>query len=274
MRRIFTINNGWLCGLLLWAGCSSEGIGFVEPEAATHSVAWLKAQCTGTSALLTSEVVIQGRIVANDAFGEWSRALVLADESGGITLYADAASLAVRYPFGATVRLYANGLRLYDYGGKIVVGAAEPNRYGGFGIPAAAIAAHLHRGADRSDPPVPQTVTIAEIEAAGPARADTYVRLEEVAFDEAGCSWCDRDPETGRLVTTERTLTDAAGHTLVVRTRGGCHYAHEPLPEGKGSVCGIIDWFNGKVTLRIVNREIDFPAPAEVTPAAPSRAYP
>ena len=272
MRPIFAI-SGLLLLLSLPAGCTSEGLGSTEPEAGNRSVGWLKAQCRGASFLLTEEIVVRGRIVANDAFGEWNRALVLADGSGGITLYADAASLADRYPFGATVLLYANGLRLYDYGGKIVAGAAEPGAYG-FGIPAGAVASHLHRGADLPEPPEPRTVTLAEIEAAGTALADTYVQIDGVQFCEPGCSWCDRDPATGRFVTTERTVADDAGRTLTVRTAGSCLYAREPLPAGKGSLRGVLDWFNGKQTLRIVNRGIDFPDAAPVTPAAFSRADP
>lgn len=254
MRRICF--NGLLPVLLLLGGCRSEGIAppGEEPAGGLHSIAWLKAQCTGESRLIRSEIAVSGRIVANDAYGEWSRALVVADASGGITLYADAGLLCDRYPFGAGVTLYLNGLRLYNYGGKIVVGAADPPAYG-FGIAQEQIAAHLHRTADAPADPVPRTVALAEV---GAGEVDTYIRVTEVHFVEQGASWCDRDPETGRFVATERTLADDAGHTLLVRTLGSALYAEDPLPSGKGSVCGVVDYFNGKYTLRVVNREIDF----------------
>ncbi len=235
-------------------GCSRSD-GWDDPEKEepeTYSIAWLKSQGKGESRLLTEAIVVRGRVVANDRFGEWSRALVIEDETGGITIFADAARLADRYPFGATVVLYCNGLRLYDYGGKIVVGA-EPSAYG-FGIAEEAVASHLHRGEDRPSAPEPRVVSLDGIRT---ELVDTYVQVRNVRFCERG-SWCDRDPETGRYVDTERTIVDEAGHTFLVRTSGGCLYAKEPLPEGKGSICGVVDCFNGKYTLRVVNREIDF----------------
>ena len=256
MKRISFNRLFALLLLPLWMGaCSAEGIGDTgEDPAGTRSIGWLKAQCRGESTLIRNEWVIRGRIVANDAYGEWSRALVVADQTGGITLYADASSLADRYPFGASVVLYANGLRLYNYGGKIVLGAATPTDYG-FGIPSEAIASHLHRAPDAATAPEPATIPLADL---GAAQVDTYVRVTGVRFAQPGRSWCDRDLETGRHIATEHTLLDEAGHAFTVRTIGSCIYAQEPLPSGKGSLCGVIDCFNGKYTLRVVNREIDF----------------
>lgn len=254
-----------LLGLLTLAGCRDAGISFAEPEAPAGrcSIAWLKGACRGESTLVTADWVVEGRIVANDAYGEWSRSVVLSDASGGITLFAAAGRLADRYPFGASVRLYLNGLRLYDYGGKIIVGAADPTPYADgtgfdFAVPEELVAAHLHRLEDAGDPPVAQRVTL---DAIGPDCIDRYVRIEEVYFVEAdeGLRWCDRDPETGRHRTTERTIADSAGRTLRVRTLGGCLYADEPLPQRSGSLCGVIDYFNGSYSLRVVNREIAFP---------------
>ena len=47
-------------------------------------------------------------------------------------------------------------------------------------------------------------------------------------------------------------------------------YATEPVPQGTGSVYGIIDYFNGKYTLRIANREVDFATVAARPTACPS----
>ena len=74
---------------------------------------------------------------------------------------------------------------------------------------------------------------------------DTYVHFEGVRFVQQG-NWCDPDPETGRPATTERQIADASGREFTVRTAGTCTYATEPVPQGTGSVYGIIDYFNGK----------------------------
>ena len=66
------------------------------------------------------------------------------------------------------------------------------------------------------------------------------------------------DPETGRAVATEREIVDTRGRTFTVRTAATCVYAKEPLPQGTGSLYGIIDYFAGKYTLRVTNREAEF----------------
>ena len=73
-----------------------------------------------------------------------------------------------------------------------------------------------------------------------------------------GKTWCDTDPETGRAVATEREIVDTRGRTFTVRTAATCVYAKEPLPQGTGSLYGIIDYFAGKYTLRVTNREAEF----------------
>ena len=45
---------------------------------------------------------------------------------------------------------------------------------------------------------------------------------------------------------------------FTVRTAATCVYAKEPLPQGTGSLYGIIDYFAGKYTLRVTNREAEF----------------
>ena len=74
----------------------------------------------------------------------------------------------------------------------------------------------------------------------------------------AGKSSWERHPETGRAVATEREIVDTRGRTFTVRTAATCVYAKEPLPQGTGSLYGIIDYFAGKYTLRVTNREAEF----------------
>lgn len=110
---------------------------------------------------------------------------------------------------------------------------------------------------------------VCTFDAIGPRQTDTYVCFEGVRFTEAG-PWCDTDPETSEPQTSERTLTDAQGRTFRVRTLGTCAYATEPVPQGTGSVYGIIDYFNGKYTLRVSERRVEFANAAGLPRAYPS----
>ena len=242
---------------LLLAGCDkATEPGFAEtPEASQHTVAYLKSLCDGRASIaVTQDVTIRGFITANDLFGEFDRTIVVEDASGGISI-ADHPSLADDYPFGAIATVRCNGLTLCNYGGKIELGA-EPGDYGAGAIPREELSRHIRvtlpeEGESHRAAPL----TFGEVE---PRHIDTRVRFDGVRFAEPGKTWCDTDPETGRTVATERTILDAEGNEFTVRSAATCAYAKEPLPSGTGSLYGIIDYFAGKYTLRVTNREIVF----------------
>lgn len=112
----------------------------------------------------------------------------------------------------------------------------------------------------RTEPPGGETPSaqLLTFDAVSARHIDTRVRFDDVRFADAGKTWCDTDPETGRAVATEREIVDTRGRTFTVRTAATCVYAKEPLPQGTGSLYGIIDYFAGKYTLRITNREAEF----------------
>ena len=147
----------------------------------------------------------------------------------------------------------------------------------------------------RTEPPGGETPSaqLLTFDAVSARHIDTRVRFDDVRFADAGKTWCDTDPETGRAVATEREIVDTRGRTFTVRTAATCVYAKEPLPQGTGSLYGIIDYFAGKYTLRVTNREAEFSGTAAhsaatrptagrparttragVTAATPPTAYP
>ena len=254
----------FLSAIIVAAAACDRTTGIDYDEAATCSIAYLKSLCDGQARTLVDGSAVRGTVTGNDRYGEFPGAIVIEDATGGIEIAADYTAADNPYPLGTEVTVYCNGLTLYDYGGKIRLG-----KLGGDGlrIPHEELAKHLRIGSRKPERIEARPVGIAEL---NPRHADTYVRIDEVSFTESPAAWCDRDPESGRYTTTERTLTDAAGDTLTVRTAGTALYAGEPLPEGRGSLCGIVDCFNGKYTLRITGFETSFAA----TPAAPATAYP
>lgn len=249
----------------LSAACDrASQIAYGDPPDAVQSIAYLRSLCTTASVPVREPIVVRGTVVANDRFGEFPKTLVVQDASGGIAIDIEQAAIADAFPFGACVIVYCNGLVLNDYGGNIRLGTT-PGEYGPGRIPQADLSLYIRREAPAAGPPEPVTLSF---DALSMRYVDTYVRFEEVRFTRSG-SWCDRDPATGRMATTEREIADRAGRTLSVRTDGGCIYASEPLPMGTGSITGILDYFNGKYALRVVNRDFRF-----VSAATPPTTYP
>lgn len=249
---------------LLWSllcGCDratslsfgEDGVGSVR----TLSVQSLKERCIGSSVRLAEDVNIRGTVVANDIYGEFEKALILEDETGGIEILVDLTDLAEGYELGSRLIVLCNGLSLGDYGGKIQLGAPSEGTYAVARIPADRLARHLRRDSGNVRRRIPLTLGFHELAFRHISR---YVRFDGVRFatEEHGLPFCDRDAQTGDLLPTDRHLVDAGYDTLRVRTLPGCEYANEPLPAGRGSVNGILDYFNGTYQLRIVNREFDF----------------
>lgn len=256
----------WLLLLLPLAGCDrATELRFDEDPRTIVSIAELKARGTSEAAALTEELAIRGRVVSSDRYGEFDRELVIEDASGGITLAAEHPALADLYPFGTLVTIRCNGLWLCDRGGKLVLGAA-PGPYGATPVAQAELPSRIR--IEPAPERAPEAAPLA-IDAISLSRVDTYVRLDGVRFIPADVCWCDTDPQTGRFVTTERTIADAEGRIFRVRTAGSCLYAGEPVPKGTGSLKGIVDYFGGVCSLRPVNRGAEF-----ATPAASPTAYP
>lgn len=248
--------------LLLAVGCNkaSEPRFEQSPEATLISIAGLKTLCDGaSSARIARDATIRGEVVANDLYGEFLREIIIQDETGGISVAVEGQQLADRFPFGAIVEIRGNGLTLCDYGGKVRLGT-EPGEDGSPGeIPEEEIERYIRTiGAVETEPRV-QVLRFGEVAS---SHVDTRVRFEEVRFVEAGAAWCDVDPETNRFVTTEREIVDTDGGRFIVRTLWDCDYGAEPLPEGSGSLTGVIDYFGGKYSLRVTFREKEFPVTA------------
>ena len=222
------------------------------------SIAYLKSLCRGVLYPVTEDLWIEGCVVGNDLYGEFSDALVVEDESGGIEVLIDAKRLYRTFDAGSTVRVYCNGLALGDYGGKVQLGFPPTAEYILDRISAESLGRHVRRIGDGSVDFVPRELPFGEVAA---SRIATYVRFRKVRFahEEVGLPFCLRDPETGRLLATDRHLVDERNDTLIVRFAASCTYAEEPAPAGTGTVSGVLDYFNGNYMLRITNRLMEFP---------------
>lgn len=254
-----------LLAAVLLISCDKSTEPRFDQATGVRSIASLKALCEGASFAIRHDIAIRGRVTGNDRYGEFYKTLVVEDASGGISIAADRSDLWADYPFGCNITVHCNGLTLYDYGGKIVLGTIPGTDYaGGAGrIPENDLPRYLTVNSPDEAPPQPQRLSIPDIDI---RHADRYLRLEGIRFTDTG-PWCDIDPGTHRPITTEHTIVDAAGNTFPVRVAGTCIYAKEPIPGGTGALCGIIDYFNGKFSLRMTNYEALLPTAATLPTA-------
>lgn len=219
-----------------------------------QSISVLKSLYNSGPTRIVQDLSIQGYIVANDDSGEFYKEVVVEDDTGGIVVSIDDDALYAVCPLFSFVTVNCRGLALGSEGGTLMLGIYPAGEYVVDRIPAAERNRYLSvtAAAARREP------ILLTFETLAPHHISRYVRFDNVRFADSGKTWCDRNPETGEPETTDRTLLDRNGTALTVRTDRRCDYAGKLLPKGEGTLCGIIEYFNGEYRLRVTNHEILF----------------
>ena len=115
--------------ILSCCACTKSVPGYGDDPHGTVSIAHLKTLCTSESVVITDGIAITGHIAANDLYGEYSRTIVLCDDSGGIEISVDTPRTAETFPIAARLTVHCSSLALGDYGGRVMLGAAPTSKY-------------------------------------------------------------------------------------------------------------------------------------------------
>lgn len=252
MKRIVVA----IISIIIFSACNDQSSGFDKRPQGVISIAHLKSLAASESYTITDDIAIEGYVVANDLYGEYSKSIVICDDSGGIEIAIDMRSTATTFPISARVVVHCSGLTIGDYGGQLTLGAIPEGRYTVDRISERDLLRYFL--IDKNSPRAiePTVVNINDIE---PAHIGNYIRLNSISFSsQVGLTWCNKDLVTGEYIPTERTISDRMGNKFTVRTLPECHYREEIIPSGYGDICGIVHYFNGNYSLRIVNHQIIF----------------
>ena len=165
----------------------------------------------------------------------------------------DCESTAEVFFVGARLVVSCTSLALGDYSGRIILGSSASDDYSVGRIAERDFGRYFLIDASKPKEIIPQVVKISEINT---SHIGNYVEFRKVSFTDGGTAeWCDKDEE-GKYTTTERKITDSSGNEFSVRTIAECAYRNETLPQGQCTLRGIIEYFNGDYSLRIVNHQI------------------
>ena len=255
MRRIVLLLTN-IC-ILLISACSDATSGdYTSRPRGTISIAYLKSLARAESTLITDDISIEGYVIANDLFGEYYKSIVISDASGGIEIGIDMRRTTIEFPISARVVVHCSGLALGNHGGQLTLGAIPEREYTVDRI--AEIDVNRYMLIDKENPVAiePAQITLADL---SPEIIGNYVRIDNLSFiHDAGLAWCDCDPVTGEHITTKRTAYDEHNNSIFVRTIAQCDYRSEEIPSDRCSLFGIVEYFNGEYSLRIVNHGIVF----------------
>lgn len=204
------------------------------------------------------EIILGGRIIANDDGGNIYQNLMLQDETGAITIAVYTSStdglqhLYTKYKVGEQMYIRATDLYAGKFAGLFQIGAAGD--YNGTPqtskMPAPEFLAHTElNGLPRPDELTVLEMTVPEINAL--QSVDDQQKYQSQLVRVNGVSWIgggtQRWGDTNATSSgTDRYLIDAEGNRLLVRNSNKSDFCDQTLPEGHGDVVGILSYYNGK----------------------------
>lgn len=220
----------------------------------TTTIAELKAMHTfGDLEPVPDGVVISGVIVSSDESGNFFRQLIVQDETGGIEIRVDATNLSAIYPPGRRIFVKCSGLWLGDFNNLSQLGAAPAENDDGDlelqRIPESVVDDYILRGT-YGNAVQPKVKKIEELTLAD---VSTLIQLDEVQFIGADTSSTYADGNSNISFNLE--IEDCAKDRVILRSSGFSTFANAPVPNGNGTIVGILGVFGSDLQLLI--RDLD-----------------
>ena len=216
------------------------------------NIADLKASYAGVLDSIEQNWVIKGTVVANDESGNFYKTIEIQDTTAGIELKLDRSYLYTEFKVGQLIYVKCKGLYMGDYNGLIQLGFIYSGAIGR--LPDIMIDEHLFKDGLPATPPSPAILTIPTLSA---DKISMLVKFQNVHFEEVGLPYSESN------TTTNRTIKDEAGNSLILRTSNYANFAPTLIPSGKGDLVGILskygsDWqFYIRDLNDLVNWQVD-----------------
>lgn len=288
MKKIIYLISGLAVTFLLtfnFSGCVDQDFGDIEPRVdttllkANTTIAELKSIYTGSLTRLTNttffnrdSILIEGIVISDDTEGNFYKTLVIEQEDGSaaIEVKIEKTNLFLEYKRGQRVVIYCNGLYLGDYGGLTQLGSyyTENNVQQMGGITGEKnINDRIFKKGDTMVNIAPKVINRSSLVGENMSK---LVEVQNVQFDSLYYPGTTivlpyADKATGESLDhplqgciDNYTSTDSYGNVkslLVVRTSGYSKFANKQIPVLKGTIRGILSFYNG--TFQIIIRDLE-----------------
>lgn len=235
--------------LLFFSACVKENYDttpeYVSDWNVNMTIAELKATYAAVPALIDSNLIIKGKVISSDLYGNFYKELFIEDETGGLSIRLDDGYLYEKYPVGRTVYVKCEGLYLGTYNGvyQLGIGSGVDRLY------SYQIEDYLDIDTEIGSV-TPRVLTLDDFNNNIDSLIGTFVRLENVQFQDTGNVYADQ----GSSYTT-RTITACSGGSVVLSTSSFADFANDSLPVGNGSIDAVLSKFSGDYQLRINSTE-------------------
>lgn len=191
-----------------------------------------------------SHYIISGRIVSSDEAGNIYKNLMIEDETAGLTIAVDMTNLYQTYKIGQTLTIDCTGLYIGAYGNCMQLGTEpQPDKAQPARIAEKDFTAHAFvYGFPKAVKPL--VVTVPEVDAAKSinteflAMQSRLVKFENMEFENPG------EPLANQGQSTSRYAFDESGNRIQLYNSGQSTIWTNTLPSGKGSIIGILSYYN------------------------------
>jgi len=202
------------------------------PEGTIKTIAELRAMYTGADSTFSDDLTIRCVVTTDQTSGNFYKEAYIKDNTGAIKLrFTGSTSLSI----GDSIRVQLNGGRLTQYKAMLSVDDLDPD--GSTVI--------LKNNVD-------VTPTIVTLDQVTGAMQGQLIQIDNVEFSDAdlGTTWADAINK----FSANHNLTDCNGSApLLVRTSGYANFAGEVIPNGNGSMIGVVGVYNADIQLLIRN---------------------
>jgi hypothetical protein len=216
---------------------------FILPDGASIiTIDSLKSRHTVEGELdsINDNIYVTGIVISSDETGNIYKSLYIQDTSGGLLISLDNSSLYTHYRLGQRIYVKCQGLFLGDYSGMTQLGAIYAGEIGRIADPV--IDQYLFLDSLPGPLPAAKLITIPTITSKD---LGTLVKLENVHFEDAGFSFSEPSEST------DRNIVDAADEKLIMRNSNYATFHATLIPEGTGTIYGVLGIYNSKNQLYI-----------------------
>ncbi len=236
------------------APCSADA------SATSKTVAQVKALYNNALTQINENSTLTAKVIGNDETGNLYKYLYVEDETGGIRINVNMTDMYLdrRFQVGRMLTINLNGLYINSINGEMQLGGLYNSNVGQ--IETADIYKHLFNAGSALSTVVPTEKTISTLTTGDVGR---FIKIKDLQFIDADLGKFYADGTS----TTNRTLQDCSGNTLILRTSGYADFGsgnNTLLPSsvpansteidtGKGDVYGILSVYNGTYQLWILN---------------------
>ena len=231
-----------LTGIAFLAGCvkgdlDTPPVNFPTVDfSANTTIAQLQAMhSAGATESIDSNIIIKGKIVANDESGMIYKAIYIEDDSAGIEIPLDQTNLFSTYKLGQRVYIKCKGLALGESYGNLELGYLNGGAIGR--IPSYLIPQFIFP--DSLPGAVPAPVNLLSTNFANAKNLNRLVKFDNIYFPDSNQIFC-----ASTSTFADHAMGNISTSSLVLYATPFASYAKDTIPSGTGSVTGILVKFN------------------------------